>query len=194
MKTIIFDIDGTLTDLWPLERAVLLRMTQGKYEGEIDELKRSGLSDTYKIFCKASRCNMSKKKHTILYNKFFADLLKKGNSPKLERYPMVRWILAHRKNYRFVYATGGQFQETLYVLRELALLSCFDVKNSVDKSRCRFSKKTGIPFKKIKKKFDDCLLVTDSQVDGEGAFKAGIEFMKVKPRQENFNLVRRFVL
>ena len=66
MKTIIFDIDGTLTDMWPIEKSVLLFMTNGKYGDEIEKLKKSKISDTYKIFCGVCNRKMGKRRFFYL--------------------------------------------------------------------------------------------------------------------------------
>lgn len=181
MKTIIFDIDGTLTNIWPIEKSVLLRMTKGRYEDKMDELKKSGISDTYKIFLKVSSKRISKRKYFSLYNQSFLKLV---NLPKLVNYPIIDWIKKNRDKYIFVYATGGQKVETEYVLTQLGVINYFDLKNSVDKSNCRFSKKTSIPFRKIKSKYEDCILITDSDSDGIGASKAGIRFIKIKSNEK----------
>ena len=135
MKTIIFDIDGTLTDMSAIENAAFLGVTENCW-------------------------------------------------PKPNKYPLVDWILRNKNNYNFVYATGGKEKETLYVLESLGLLKYFDIKNSINKSNYRFSKKTGLPFLKIKKKYPDCLLVTDSQDDCIGAKLAKIPYMKIIPGKD----------
>jgi predicted HAD superfamily phosphohydrolase YqeG len=50
---------------------------------------------------------------------------------------------------------------------------------------CRFSKKTGIPFKKIKAKYKNCLLIADSQTDFVGAKLAQIPALIIKPGQKS---------
>jgi phosphoglycolate phosphatase-like HAD superfamily hydrolase len=182
MKTIIFDIDGTLTDMWPIEKSVLLRMTKGKYGNKIEELKKSGMSDTHTIFSKVSGIRISKKKYVALYNKSFLNLSRR---PKIKKYPIVEWIKKNRDKYLFVYATGGQKLETEYVLSQLGIIDYFDVSNSIHKNNCRFSKKSGIPFKKIKAHYKDCLLITDSQRGAVGAQLAGIPALIVKPGQRS---------
>ncbi|KKP33094.1 MAG: hypothetical protein A2312_03645 [Candidatus Staskawiczbacteria bacterium RIFOXYB2_FULL_32_9] len=177
MKTIIFDIDGTLTDMWPIEEAVLLYMTNGKYKEKINALKLSGISDTYKIYKQVWDKNISKKNYFNFYNKSFNKLIINNKLPAVKKYPLVKWIRNNVNKYNFVYATGGQRLETLYVLRKLGLLAYFDIKNSIDKSNCRFSKKTGIPFNMIKKKFNDCLLITDSRNDCTGAVLVKVPFI-----------------
>jgi len=62
MKTIICDIDGTITNMWPIEKSVLLYMTDRKFEKDIEQVKLSGITETYKIFLKFSNQKMSKKK------------------------------------------------------------------------------------------------------------------------------------
>jgi FMN phosphatase YigB (HAD superfamily) len=177
MKTIIFDIDGTLTDMWPIEEVVLLYMTNGKYKGKINALKLSGISDTCKIYKQVWDKNISKKNYFNFYNKSFNTLIINNKFPAIKKYPLVKWIKNNVNKYNFVYATGGQRLETLYVLRKLGLLAYFDIKNSIDKSNCRFSKKTGIPFNMIKKKFNDCLLITDSKNDCTGAVLVKVPFI-----------------
>jgi len=189
MKTIICDIDGTITNMWPIEKSVLLYMTDRKFEKDIEQVKLSGISETYKIFLKFSNQKISKKKYTDFYNQSFSVLLKNGKLPALEKYPLVEWIFDSRNKYRFVYATGGQQLETLYVLKSLGLSKYFDLENSTDKTTCRFSKKTGIPFRKIKSKFKDCVLVSDSKVDCKGATLAKIPFVLVKPKQNYFDFI-----
>lgn len=176
MKTIIFDIDGTLTNMWPIEKSVLLCMTNGKYKNEIEELKRNGISDTYKIFCKVSGNKLSKSRYFTLYNKSF---LKLKDLPKIKSYPIVDWIKKNQNKYLFVYATGGQKIETEYVLSQLGIRNYFDLKNSINKNNCRFSKKTGIPFKKIKKQYKNCILITDTQSDCDGAKLSKIPYLLV---------------
>lgn len=189
MKTIICDIDGTITNMWPIEKSVLLYMTDRKFEKDIERIKLSGISDTYKIFLKFSNRKISKKEYTDFYNQSFCTLLKKGKLPAPEKYPLVKWIFANRNKYRFVYATGGQRSETLYVLKSFELTKYFDLENSTDKTACRFSKKTGIPFRKIKSKFKDCVLFSDSKADCSGAVLAKVPFILVKPKQNYFDLI-----
>ena len=183
MKTIIFDIDGTLTDMWPIEKSVLLTMLGKEAGSEIEKLYLSGVKDTYSIFCIVSKRKIGKSNYRIIYNKKFSFLENKDQLPLPEKYPLVDLIKKNKPLYRFVYATGGQAKETRYVLKCLKLDSIFDFKNSLDKSNYRFSKSTGLPFNKIKATFSDCLLISDSQNDCNGAIKAGVPFIKIKPRQ-----------
>jgi len=148
MKTIIFDIDGTLTNMKPIEKL--------------------SLSD-----------------------KAFYGLLKKEQLPIPKKYPLVNWIIKNKNKYRFIYATGGKKIETEYVLKKLNILNYFDLKNSMSKTNCSFSKKTGVPFKKIKSKFDDCILITDSKNDCLGAKIAGIPFILVNLNNQ-LNIILTF--
>lgn len=189
MKTIICDIDGTITNIWPIEKSVLLFMTDRKFEKDIEQMRLSGISDTYKIFLNFSNRKISKKKYTDFYNRSFSILLKNGELPTLEKYPLTNWIFDNRTKYRFVYVTGGQKLETQYVLKNLGVIKYFDIENSIDKTTCRFSKNTGIPFRKIESKFRDCILVSDNRVDCKGATLARIPFVLIKPGQKNFELI-----
>lgn len=184
MKTLIFDIDGTITDMWPLEKAVLLQMLENKFEKDIEKSKSGGINSTYTIYSKLARHPLSKKTYTRLYNKIFNSLLRRGALPKVKKYSIVKWIIKNRDRFHFVYATGGQRSETLYALRSLGLFKIFDVENSLDKSICNFNKATGIPFQKIKSRFPDCVLITNGVSDCKGAIIAGISFIQVRPGQD----------
>lgn len=180
MKTIIFDIDGTITDMWPLERAVLVSLLGKQAVRAIEEMHESGLKDTYVIFCKVSKKTIGKRAYRALYNRKFALLERQKLLPRPKPYPIVGWIRKNSKEYHFVYATGGQSRETRYVLSCLKIGTAFDVAHSLDAGNYRFSKRTGLPFKKIGAKFPNCLLVTDGRNDCEGALRARIPYIHVK--------------
>lgn len=165
--------------MWPIERMVLFSMLEKDKEAIIEKFYKSGIRDTYVIFCKISKSKISKKEYFIIYNKFFLILQSSALLPKVTKYSIVDWIKKRKNNYHFVYATGGQEQETRYVLKSLELDTIFDLKNSLNKNNYRFSKSTGLPFKKIKSKFADCFIITDSQSDCKGAKLAGIKFLKI---------------
>ncbi len=188
MKTIICDIDGTLTDMWPVERAVLLRLLGIGVAAKIDVLKKSGISETYLLYLAVSQRKIGRRMYRKLYNEAFDNLCSCGQLPPVKSYPLVQWIMKNKKKYRFVYATGGQQKESEYVLKQLGILDSFDIKNSLDKTRYPFSKKTGLPFKKIKRKFPYCLCITDSMSDCEGAQLARIPFIRIKPSQAILHL------
>lgn len=189
MKTIVCDIDGTITNMWPIEKTVLLHMTDIKFEKDVERMKLSGVSDTYKIFLKFSSQKIKKKKYTDFYNQSFSVLLKNGKLPIPEKYPLVNWIFANKNKYFFLYATGGQKLETQYVLKSFRLAKYFNLINSIDKTTCRFSKKTGIPFRKIKSKYKDCVLISDGKADCAGAILAQMLFILIKPKQNNFDFI-----
>lgn len=183
MKTIIFDIDGTITNMWPIEKSVLLSLLGKDKNTKIEKLYRSGIKDTYMIFHNVSNKKIGKVRYRKIYSKIFSLLAKNKKLAKLEKYPLVNFIQKNKNNYRFIYVTGGQKKETEYVLNCLKLKSIFDLKNSINTDNYSFSKVTGLPFKKIKAKFPDCLLVSDSEKDCGGATKAKISYIKVMPNQ-----------
>lgn len=179
MKTIIFDIDGTITDMWPIEKSVLLAMTVDSFRNKIEKTYLSGVKNTYRIYSKVASRKLSQKEYYKIYNQNFLLLYINNQLPKPIKYPVVDWIKKNATKYHFVYATGGQNQETKYVLDKLKISKFFDLNNSLDKNNCRFSKKTGIPYKKIKQKFPDCLVITDGTDDCHGAIKAKIPFLMI---------------
>lgn len=188
MKTIIFDIDGTITDMWPIERSVLLHMTDTRFEKCIDALKISGVCDTYTLYMRVTHKKISKSQFTALYNASCKFLHTKSRLPIPRAYPLVRWMQTNCDRYNFVYATGGQQLETLYVLSQLGLTQYVDSNNSIDKTVCRRSKKSGVPFIKIKAIYSDCLLISDSTDDCLGAYRAKIPYILVKPGQKTVSV------
>lgn len=179
MKTIIFDIDGTVTDMWPIEKSVLLTVIGKDSKDKIEKIHLSGVENTYKIYSKVANRKLSKSEYYRIYNQKFLSLKNNKLLPKPTKYSIVDWIKKNTTKYHFVYATGGQNQETKYVLDKLKISKFFDLNNSLDKNNCRFSKKTGIPYKKIKQKFPDCLVITDGTDDCHGAIKAKIPFLMI---------------
>lgn len=184
MKTIICDIDGTLTDMWPIEKSVLLSMLGKECERKIKALYLSGIKDTYKIFLTFSKKKIGKAEYVKKYNRAFLILLRTNQLPAPVSYPIVNWLRKNKNNYRFVYATGGQKEEAEYVLKKLKLFQFFNLEKSISKSNCRFSKRTGLVFKKLKRQFPDCFLITDSESDCVGAKRAKIGFIKIKSGQK----------
>jgi phosphoglycolate phosphatase-like HAD superfamily hydrolase len=159
-------------------------MTHQTLEADIERIRRSGISDGYKLFMKLSDKEISKREYIDSYDQSFRRLLKDGALPIPEKYPLANWIFLNKERYHFLYATGGQGPETRYVLESFGLAKCFDLENSIDKTKCRFSKRTGIPFRKIKARFGNCILVSDSNADCEGAALCGIPCILVLPGQK----------
>jgi beta-phosphoglucomutase-like phosphatase (HAD superfamily) len=183
MKTIICDIDGTLTDMWPIEKSVLLSMLGKERKRKIESAYRAGVKNTYSIFRSISKKKIGKAEYAENYNRAFRVLLRTNQLPTPVGYPVVNWLRENKNKYCFVYATGGQKEETEYVLKKLKLFQFFDLEKSISKSNCRFSKKTGLVFKKLKRQFPDCFLITDSENDCVGAKRAKIGFIKIKSEQ-----------
>lgn len=184
MKTIICDIDQTITDMWPLEKAVLTTMLGEKNSARIQSLKEGRQSSLFDIYRSITKNPYAQKTFYQKYNKITAVLWKKQKLPRLEKFPLVKWITDRKKTYTFVYATGGQRTESLYALSTLGIIDCFDIEKSIDKTTYPFSKKTGIPFKRILNSYPDCIVVSDSDVDCHAARNCGIPAVKLTPRQE----------
>ena len=153
MKTIIYDIDGTLTDMSAIEEAVRTEIKDQEYTTRVN--------------------------YAAVYDEAFSRLLEQKRVPAVSPSAEVKKILKWGRKYSYVYATGGYSAETEYVLREFGIIQLFDLENSISKTNCRFLKKSGIPFKKILRIYQNCSLVTDSDNDCLGAEKAGIPYRKV---------------
>ena len=119
----------------------------------------------------------------------FAQLNSAGSLPDLEKYPVVDWLTKRHSDFQYVYATGGQKQESHYALRKLGIVEYFDLEHSIDKTSCACGKKTGIPFKKIMKTHPDCIFFTDSISDCAGASKAGVPTLLVQTALQQLSLL-----
>jgi hypothetical protein len=74
MLTLIFDIDGTLTDMWPIERAVLMNMVPETCRDQVNGLKLAGVNDLYSIYCQITRTRIGKIRFRDSYRESFAQL------------------------------------------------------------------------------------------------------------------------
>lgn len=185
MLTLIFDIDGTLTNLWPIEKSVLAAML-GCSPSKLDNLKEQiGNTDLLHLY----QVTYSKKQKLSLvdfrrkYQKKFYELLQKSKLPKVNGYKVVDYIKANPKKCKYLYATASPEVEAEYVLKNLGILEIFDRAKSSNQNSTRFSKKSGLPFKKLKQTNPDCLLITDSMSDIDGAKKAGIGWLLLKKNE-----------
>lgn len=179
MKTLIFDIDGTLTDMWPIERAVLQSLVPGVSRSIFDVARKGrDVLSTYKTLTKRK---LPKKAFREVYDRKFSALWKCGALPRPVAYPLVEAIKNNQLRFHFVCATGGSEDEARYVLDLLGLKDIFDFTESVSRNSSRFSKKSGVPLRKIWNKYPDSLFVTDSESDVEGARRAGLPAVMIKP-------------
>lgn len=188
-KTLIFDIDGTLTNLWPIERVVLAEMLGVPQPEKLDRQKTFKRNTNYEIFLRCSRVRCSKQEFTQRYTSVFLQLKAAKRLPVPKLFLIVAWLKDAADSFHCVYATGGQRAETQYVLEELGISSLFDLTASVDKTTCRYSKSTGIPLRKIAARYPNCLLITDSESDCRGAHIANIPFLRIQPGQIDLSVL-----
>ncbi len=181
MLTLIFDIDGTLTDMWPIEKAVLAALLPASQLECLDYLRKSGETSLYVLYRKITQCQISKISFQRLYSEKFEVLREAGILPEPIAYRAVVFILQNQLDYRYLYATGGLRCEAEYVLEKLCLKELFDLTSSISRDYYQFSKKTGLPYKKIARLKGQYLVVTDSTVDVVGAKKAKLPYVLLKP-------------
>lgn len=175
--------------MWPLEKAVITTMLSKSNYTQIQSLKDNGLSSTFGIYQSITTRPCTKKVFYRKYNAVTTTLWKSQRLPRLEEFPLVKWIKARKETSTFVYATGGQQTESLYALSTLGIIDCFDIEKSIDQTTYRFSKKTGLPFKKILNSYPNSVVISDSESDCRAARNHGIPAIKLTPRQEVVDLV-----
>jgi phosphoglycolate phosphatase-like HAD superfamily hydrolase len=179
METLIFDIDGTLTEIWPLERAILCNLNLTVMPTELDTLYQSGIRDLYVLYKKIATPYISKSEFRKSYDDMCQQLWSKGALPQLTAYTLVEFIKQYANRYQFIYATGGGEVETKYVLNSLGIGQYFNINDSISRNTCKFKKSTGIPLRKILIKYPNSILITDSQSDLSGARKIGMRTLLI---------------
>lgn len=177
MRALIFDIDGTLTDLWPLERQILLELLKLRTSQVIDRL-HSNQKNPYLIYKK-----MSKKNDTFanFRRKYKRKLQSTNQIPNLQVFNTVKFIRKNNDKYVFLYATSSCKLEAELILKKLTTLEFFDLRSSINSDNCAYAKKTGVPFKKIITSYPQSVLITDSKDDAKGAAKANVATLVIKP-------------
>lgn len=188
MTTLIFDIDGTLTDMWPIEQSVLLAMTPQPDSGRLDQLKAQGLSELWLLYTRSSCTKIAAVAFRAQYRQSFIELAERGKLPTPKPYQTVSFISENSERYKFVFATGGLEVEAKYVLSSLGLDRYFDLERSTSRDTCIFSKATGIPFRQLAKLYPQCLVVTDGDTDMLGAKRAKIPAIQLKSNQRLTNI------
>lgn len=120
MKNVALDIDGTLTDLWPVERQVL--MTLVPKSAHLDEIRERCGSVLYTIYRAAGGKPTTKMQFRRRYKTMFLKLRRQGLLPSLRPYSLAASLRAFAGVCRLVYVTGGLAAEAEYALECLALL------------------------------------------------------------------------
>lgn len=180
MKTIIFDLDGTIADLWPLERATLLKffLKQNSIKKELNKLHASGIKNLFTLFQTFSKKNIELFEFEKKYLKNQKQLEKENKIPKLKIFLQPNFL---SEKYNYVLITGSPLSEALLVLKKTGCDKIFSKKNILAKGTYPGSKKTGEPFLIIKKIIgDQAIVIGDSDDDIIGAKIANFNCLKIR--------------
>jgi phosphoglycolate phosphatase-like HAD superfamily hydrolase len=183
MLTLIFDIDGTLTDMWPIERCVLAQIIQKTCIDQINTLKNRGINDLYTLYCMVTHSRPGKLTFRSRYREAFIQLNANNMLPKPVAYQAVKFISNNQQIYRYVYATGGLKIEAEYILFSFGIDTLFDLKQSISRDTYKYSKLTGLPFRKLNMMLKPSLIIADSKSDRMGATIAKVPVLLLKPNK-----------
>lgn len=182
MITLIFDIDNTLVDMWPVERSCLEAMLGKKIQ---ENVKQIFSGDLYAMYCSLATNKVSKREFRDEYKMRFDILQRTNRLPEPAGLQAVNFVKKFQGQYEFIFATGAWLVEIKYALNGVGIFQFFDVQPSIYRDNCRFSKMTGLPFRCIKKQVGGkIMLITDSKSDIIGADKANICSLLLRPNQK----------
>ncbi len=187
MQTIIFDLDGTLTDLWPIERETLAEMlitrnpfSKSKILKTIEGIKQSGQNSLWLIFNQASGTKMNRQEFCQQYDQIQKRMIEKNSYPKIKNLISIEDIKKIENDYRFALVTGSRKQEALYVLKRLEILDLFESDLIITSDMVPESKDTGKAFQIIKDKAGEgAIVIGDSESDKAGAQKTKLFYIIV---------------
>ena len=201
MPTIIFDLDGTLVDLWPIERATLVAMflklpdCEKKLRPTKLNLLKKSRNDLFKIFnslfAKYSDKKISKQRFNKLYDETQRSLIKTKTYPKIKKYIDREPLMRLKNKYTLALVTGSRTQELNYVLEATKLTNIFNKHLIICSDTLKQSKSTGIPFKAISKRNPGPIVVIgDSDSDKLGAQKEKIPYVIIKKGKKIKDAIR----
>ena len=197
MITIYFDIDGTLTDMWPLEKKVLQSLCQDASLSQLDSVRQVAKKDLYsafKLVDKAARsCTL--KQFRTGFAASLDSLVAKQQQPNLVAYPTVCFIKENADKARFCYATGGTAKEAKIVLDCLGIASLFDINRSYSRDNLPYPKNDVRFFKSLQEKtVEPFCFVGDSQLEVSAAIRAGICSINFKLEvDEDMTVLREYI-
>lgn len=185
-KTIIFDLDGTIADLWPLERETLLKFYQRQdismARKKLNQLYRSGIKDLFVLFQNISEINLNPVEFEKQYIKNQKQLQKENKLPNFKIFLQSNFL---PKQINFALITGSPLPETLFVLKKAGCKKYFSKKFILPKGTYSGSKKTGEPFLMIKNQVGKvAIMIGDSDDDVVGARIGGYNCIRVNQYKE----------
>lgn len=154
MKTIIFDLNGTLADVEPIERFTLMQVPA-------DASTEDGLA----AYQEAQRL-----------------LIAEGRMPTPPTF-LERRMLEGLAGFSFALVTASPRTEVEFVLAQTGCLDLFEKDLVLCKGEYPGSKRTGEPFVALKTRIGtNAIVIGDTSADEEGAVAAGFPCVKVERR------------
>jgi len=191
MPTIIFDLDGTIANLWPIERITLARIAK-EFFGIPEETAYQRLDSAYNAKTRSLRTLLQRCIEKRISNERFVKLYQNVQAQciRQKKYPILIPLIppstiqeCSREN-TLALVTGSYTREAQYVLRVLNIQRYFKKRLIITADDMNVGKESGIPFQQIMKKTKGpWRVIGDSESDKAGAMRCNITFINAKEWQ-----------
>ena len=191
MSAIIFDLDGTIADLWPLERETLLAIAGARRDPEVRNALEplaasySGGRPLWKIFRSLFPNRFgSERAFRARYDEVQAELIRTGSCPSFPTY-LRREAMERTFGIAFGLATGSSRAEAEYVLKAIGCREFFSSVLILTRENGGAEKGSGRVLTTLRKRFGGRIaFIGDSDSDEKEAAVAGVPFFRVNGSSE----------
>lgn len=179
MKTIIFDLDGTIADLWPLERETILRMAKNTNPDLLNKLYRQGQRNLLDLFQSIGGQKISREVFDQQYQIMQQKMILENKCPPFPIF-LQEPFLKNMSGICFGLLTGSFRSEAEFVLQRTGCRKYFYDSLVFCRGEYQGEKLSGEPYLEIIKRIGSkFVMIGDSEGDVLGAARAGIIGIRV---------------